>query len=165
MAESSNRQKDIFLKALDLPPDERAIFVARECGSDESLRQQIQAMLQAHAAPDSFLEKPAAALDLTIDAVSNRQEMGISTESPGTRIGPYKLLQQLGEGGMGVVFLAEQEEPVRRMVARKIIKQGMDSAQVVARFESECQALALMDHPNIARVLDVAPPTLVGLSS
>jgi eukaryotic-like serine/threonine-protein kinase len=155
MAEASNRKKDIFLKALDLSsPDERTAFVAKECGSDDSLRLQVEAMLQAHAAPDSFLEKPAAALELTIDAAPGRQELGVSTESLGTRIGPYKLLQQLGEGGMGVVFMAEQEEPVRRMVALKIIKQGMDSAQVVARFESERQALALMDHPNIARVLD-----------
>src|SRR5205085_277697 len=75
-------------------------------------------------------------------------------EGPGTRIGPYKLLQQLGEGGMGVVYLAEQEQPVRRRVALKVIKAGMDSAQVIARFEQERQALALMDHPHIAKVLD-----------
>ena len=77
-----------------------------------------------------------------------------SLEGPGTRIGPYKLLQQIGEGGMGVVYMAEQEQPVRRKVALKIIKPGMDSAQVIARFEAERQALAMMDHPNIARVLD-----------
>src|SRR5207302_5295036 len=75
-------------------------------------------------------------------------------EGPGTRIGPYKLLQRIGEGGMGIVWMAEQQEPVRRQVALKVIKAGMDSAQVVARFEAERQALALMDHPNVARVLD-----------
>ena len=157
MAESSNRQKDIFLKAIDFSsPHEQEAFLAEACGSDESLRRQVEAMLQAHAAADSFLEKPAAALDLTVDAIPGRQEVRVASESPGTRVGRYKLLQQLGEGGMGVVFLAEQQEPVRRMVAVKIIKQGMDSAQVVARFESERQALALMDHPNIARVLDAS---------
>jgi serine/threonine-protein kinase len=76
------------------------------------------------------------------------------TEGPGSRIGPYKLLQQIGEGGMGTVFMAEQQEPVRRQVALKVIKPGMDSRQVIARFEAERQALALMDHPNIAKVLD-----------
>jgi eukaryotic-like serine/threonine-protein kinase len=155
MAESLNRPKDVFLKAIDLAsPDERAAFVAQACGSDDSLRKQVEAMLRAHASPDSFLEKPAAALDLTIDAVPGRPDLHVGPESLGTSIGPYRLLQQLGEGGMGVVFLAEQQEPVRRMVALKIIKQGVDSAQVVARFESERQALALMDHPNIAKVLD-----------
>src|SRR5215471_21117527 len=76
------------------------------------------------------------------------------TENSGARIGPYKLLQPLGEGGMGSVWMAEQQEPVRRMVALKIIKAGIDSAQIIARFEAERQALALMDHPNIAKVLD-----------
>jgi WD40 repeat protein/serine/threonine protein kinase len=160
MAESSNRPKDLFLNALDLPsPVERAAFLAQECGSDEALRRQIEAMLQAHATPDSFLEKPAVELGATVDAVpvpEKDRAAGAkpSAEGPRTRVGPYKLLQKLGEGGMGTVFLAEQQEPVRRMIALKIIKQGMDSAQIVARFESERQALALMDHPNIARVLD-----------
>ena len=77
-----------------------------------------------------------------------------ANEAAGTRIGPYKLLEQIGEGGMGVVWMAEQQEPVRRMLALKIIKAGVDSAQVVARFEAERQALALMDHPHIAKVLD-----------
>src|SRR5437588_8593838 len=77
-------------------------------------------------------------------------------EGPGTKIGPYKLLQKIGEGGMGIVYMAEQETPVRRKVAFKIIKPGMDSAQVIARFEAERQALAMMDHPNIAKVYDAA---------
>src|SRR5438552_3967161 len=112
-------------------------------------------MLEAHAAPDNFLEKPAAALDATVDAsAGNPLAKELPSESPGTRIGPYKLLEQIGEGGMGVVYMAEQQKPVRRTVALKIIKPGMDSGQVLARFEAERQALALMDHPNIARVSD-----------
>jgi WD40 repeat protein/serine/threonine protein kinase len=145
MAESSNRQKEIFLSALDLCGDERAAFLAQACGADITLRRDVEAMLQSDAVPDdSFLEKPA-------DATLSYEPI---TERLGTLIGPYKLLQQIGEGGMGVVFMAEQEKPVRRMVALKIIKPGMDSRQVIARFESERQALAMMDHPNIARVLD-----------
>jgi len=155
MAETSNRQKDVFLKALELPPAERAAFFTQACGTDVTLRRQIEAMLQAHAALDSFLEKPAAAMGATVDAGTAPP---LATVLPdaflGTRIGPYKLREQIGEGGMGVVYVAEQQEPVRRMVALKLIKPGMDSAQVLARFEAERQALALMDHPNIAKVLD-----------
>jgi serine/threonine protein kinase/WD40 repeat protein len=153
MAESSNRQKDIFLSALDLPSSaERAAFLDQACDSDPFLRRQVEAMLQAHFASDSFLEKPAAALGPTIEYLPHAPE-GCS-EGPGTLIGPYKLLQQIGIGGMGIVYMAEQQEPVRRMVALKIIKPGMDSRQVIARLEAERQALALMDHQNIARVLD-----------
>ena len=156
MAVSSNREKDIFLAALDLSsPDERGDFVAKACSPDDALCRRVEAMIQAHATPDSFLEKPAAALGVTVDA---HDEIAAAerkpSEGPGTRVGRYKLLEQIGEGGMGVVFLAEQQEPVRRMVALKIIKPGMDSGQVLARFEAERQALALMDHPNIAKVLD-----------
>jgi WD40 repeat protein/serine/threonine protein kinase len=154
MAASPNRPKDIFLKALDVSsPEEQAAFVAEACGADAALRRQVEAMLRAHAAPDSFLEKPAA-LGPTIDELPHPRSRPNTGEGPGTRVGPYKLLQQLGEGGMGVVYLAEQQEPVRRLVAIKIIKHGSDSGPTVARFESERQALALMDHPNIARVLD-----------
>ena len=157
MAGSANK-KDIFLKALDLPSHaERASFLAQACGSDEALRQQVETMLRAHAVPDSFLEKPAALLGVTVDSSDGIPSTDNAfREGPGTRIGPYKLLEQIGEGGMGVVFMAEQQEPVRRMVALKIIKPGMDSAQVLARFEAERQALALMDHPNIAKVLDAS---------
>ncbi|MBI3823650.1 MAG: protein kinase, partial [Planctomycetes bacterium] len=156
MAETANRQKDIFLKAIELPsPGERAAFLAEACAGDDALRQRVEAMLKAHTTPDSFLEKPAAALDLTVDASGgNPPANALLGDGPGTRIGPYKLLEQIGEGGMGVVYMAEQQEPVRRTVALKIIKPGMDSGQVLARFEAERQALALMDHPNIARVLD-----------
>jgi serine/threonine protein kinase/tetratricopeptide (TPR) repeat protein len=111
------------------------------------LRRRVEALLRAHHEPGSLLDKPAAGPGI-ID------EPPPLNEIPGTRIGPYKLLQDIGEGGMGTVWMAEQQEPVRRLVAVKVIKAGMDSAQVIARFEAERQALALMDHPNIAKVLD-----------
>jgi serine/threonine protein kinase len=106
----------------------------------------VEALLRAHDEPDDILDLP-----IGNGATAAYRPVG---ECPGTVIGPYKLLQQIGEGGFGVVFMAEQNEPVRRTVALKVIKPGMDTAQVIARFEAERQALALMDHPNIARVLD-----------
>ena len=112
-------------------------------------------MLQAHGTPDSFLEKPAAAIAATIAAGDAAPLVAEAADKfVGMRIGPYKLREQIGEGGMGVVYVAEQQAPVRRQVALKIIKPGMDSAQVVARFEAERQALAVMDHTHIARVFD-----------
>src|SRR5262249_21986881 len=111
------------------------------------LRQKIEALLRAYEQAGSFLESPASPPVATIDEPP-------PTEGPGTIIGPYKLLEQIGEGGFGVVYMAEQTQPVRRKVALKILKPGMDTRQVVARFEAERQALALMDHPNIARVFD-----------
>src|SRR5213079_580240 len=103
-------------------------------------------------AANSFLEAPPSAI-----AIASRdatEEYRPATEKPGDKIGPFKLLQQIGEGGFGTVYMAEQQHPVRRKVALKILKPGMDSKEVIARFESERQALALMDHPNIAKVLD-----------
>jgi serine/threonine protein kinase/WD40 repeat protein len=149
MIDATNRQKSLFMAALDQPAEARAAYLSEACGGDHALRRQVEAMLQAHGVADSFLEKPAAAMGATVDLPATP-----AGEGQGSRIGPYKLLQQIGEGGMGVVWMAEQQEPVRRMVAVKIIKPGMDSAQVIARFEVERQALALMDHLNIARVLD-----------
>src|SRR5450432_644045 len=107
MAGSSNRQKELFLAALDLPSaNDRAAFLAEACGRDEALRHQVEAMLEAHATPDSFLEKPAA-LGLTVDAADGIPKAEtLLSENAGTRIGPYKLLEQIGEGGMGVVFMA-----------------------------------------------------------
>ena len=157
MTESSRRPKELFLAALELPAaDERRAFLERECGPDIELRRQVEVLLEACAVSDSFLEKPALALGPTDDAViaNSHQAHEQATEAPGTRIGPYKLLEKIGEGGMGVVYMAEQQEPVRRLVALKIIKPGLDGSQMLARFEAESQALALMDHPNIARVLD-----------
>src|SRR5262249_31929628 len=112
------------------------------------LRAEVEGLLAANGRAGEFMRRPAAvAAKITV----NYEPL---TEVPGTTIGPYKLLQQIGEGGMGVVYMAEQEKPVRRKVALKIIKPGMDSKSVVARFEAERQALALMDHTNIARVFD-----------
>jgi WD40 repeat protein/serine/threonine protein kinase len=125
----------------------RAAVLDRLCGADAGLRQRVETLLRAHEAPGPFLESPAPNLVATADEVP-------VTERPGTMIGPYKLLEQIGEGGFGVVFLAEQQRPVRRKVALKILKPGMDTRQVITRFEAERQALALMDHPHIARIHD-----------
>src|SRR5262249_8160201 len=135
-------------------PAERAAFLAEHC-ADPALRGRVEALLAAHGQPVGVLERPAATGAYTPgpeDAAPFSPRA--AAEGPGVRIGPDKLLQKIGEGGMGAVWMAEQERPVRRMVALKVIKPGMDSAQVVARFEAERQALALMDHPNIAKVLD-----------
>jgi serine/threonine protein kinase len=144
-------------------PSERADLLARACGDDTQLRERIESRLRAHDRPGQSHEAPTTDLDpeATVAAPvdparrSDQERSRPIGEGPGSRIGPYHLLQRLGEGGMGEVYLAEQERPVRRQVALKIIKPGMDTEQVVARFEAERQALALMDHPNIARVLDV----------
>jgi serine/threonine protein kinase/tetratricopeptide (TPR) repeat protein len=142
------RVKEIFLAAVEKPdPAERNAYLHETCGQDEELRRQVDALLGKHAQAGSFLEIPPAQPAATVaDAPV--------VDPPGTVIGPYKLLQQIGEGGMGTVFMAEQTQPVQRKVALKVIKPGMDSRQVVARFEAERQALALMDHVNIARVFD-----------
>jgi serine/threonine protein kinase/WD40 repeat protein len=129
-------------------PSERAAYLDQVCVGQPELRQRIDHLIEAHERSGGFLESAGAAGGRTLKLDSSPQE------APGTIIGRYKLLQQIGEGGMGVVYMAEQEAPVRRRVALKIIKLGMDTKQVVARFEAERQALAMMDHPNIARVLD-----------
>ena len=139
--------KAVFLEALDkYPPDQWGPYLDEACGEDRELRRNVQVLLDAHESGDSLLDKGAIAAGATID-----QPL---IERPGTVIGRYKLKEQIGEGGMGVVYVAEQTEPVRRKVALKIIKPGMDSRQVIGRFEAERQALALMDHPNIAKVFD-----------
>jgi serine/threonine protein kinase/Tfp pilus assembly protein PilF len=140
------RVKDIFLGALEKEPGApRSDYLDQTCGQDVELRQHVEGLLAKHDAAGSFLQSPAPGLT-TVDEPAS--------EHLGTVVGPYKLLQQIGEGGMGTVYMAEQTRPVQRKVALKIIKPGMDSRQVIARFEAERQALALMDHPNIARVLD-----------
>jgi serine/threonine protein kinase/tetratricopeptide (TPR) repeat protein len=142
-------EREIFANAAQKPtPAECAAYLDEACGSDLSLRQRIESLLREQADLGSFLESPAIAPALV--ATVEKQ----IDERPGTMIGPYKLLEQIGEGGFGVVFMAEQQQPVRRKVALKVLKPGMDTRQVVARFEAERQALALMDHPNIAKVLD-----------
>jgi eukaryotic-like serine/threonine-protein kinase len=134
--------RDIFLAAIRLPAEEQEAYLREACGDDQELHRRVSLLLRAQAEIGSFHAPP----DHTIDQPA--------TESPGTVIGPYKLIEPIGEGGMGTVWMAQQTEPVKRLVAVKLIKAGMDSEQVIARLEAERQALALMDHPNIARVLD-----------
>jgi WD40 repeat protein/serine/threonine protein kinase/tetratricopeptide (TPR) repeat protein len=137
----------IFNVAVKLPPERRAAYLDEVCGSDAGLRGEINSLLHAHDATDGFLEEVPASHDPT-DVYQP------IAERPGTVIGPFKLMEQIGEGGFGRVFVAEQHHPIRRKVALKIIKPGMDTRDVIARFEAERQALALMDHANIARVFD-----------
>ncbi len=148
MTASRPNNEAIFHAARDIPdPDRRRAYVRQACGSDEARIAQIEALLAAAEAPDSLLDRPAWS-----DPVATIDQP--AAESTGTVIGPYKLIEPIGEGGMGTVWMAQQTAPVKRLVAIKLIKAGMDSRQVIARFEAERQALALMDHPNIARVLD-----------
>jgi serine/threonine protein kinase/tetratricopeptide (TPR) repeat protein len=140
--------QEIFLTAVECHrPEEWQAYLDQACGADNELRHQVNLLLQAHQQAGSV---PGAA----VGEPDHTSAYQAQTERPGTVIGSYKLLQQIGEGGMGTVFMAEQTEPVHRKVALKIIKPGMDSRQVIARFEAERQALALMDHPNIAKVYD-----------
>lgn len=148
MEDSPNRDFLVFTEAIHLSAAERGAYLKHACGNDDALRQRVEALLQTHNKVGDFLEippqKPMATPTSEIP----------TSEKVGDYVGRYKLVQQIGEGGCGVVFLAEQDEPVRRRVALKMIKPGMDSKSVIARFQSERQALALMDHPNIAKVFD-----------
>src|SRR5262249_55965052 len=146
MPSDLKRVQAVFLTAVEQPAADRAALLDRECGADAELRRRVEALLRAHDEPGSFLDRPAVDPAATIDPAAD--------DAAGGRVGPYKLLEQIGEGGMGAVWVAEQQEPVKRRVALKLIKPGLDSERVIARFEAERQALALMDHPNIARVLD-----------
>jgi eukaryotic-like serine/threonine-protein kinase len=146
-------ERSIFFDALDIDdPTERALYLDRACGADPIVRRRVERLLQAHAGAGQFLQPPAGLAGST--APPAPETVGPPAEAPDSHIDPYKLVRKLGEGGMGTVYLAEQTEPVRRQVALKVIKPGMDSEQVFARFAAERQALALMDHPNIAKVLD-----------
>src|ERR1043165_3730821 len=145
---SPEGEETIFAEALRLPPEGRAAYLAQVTQGDAKLRQRIESLLGSYQAGD-FLEEAAAA-----ELRQTRHVTSPLSEKPGDRIGRYKLLQEIGEGGCGVVYMAEQDQPIRRRVALKIIKLGMDTKNVIARFEAERQALAMMDHPNIARVLD-----------
>jgi len=137
----------IFLAALEKgTPQERATFLDGVCGQKSAIRRRVDKLLAAHAKAATFLEQPAVA--------GRPAQHGRTSERPGDTIGRYKLLEQIGEGGFGVVYLAEQTQPVRRQVALKVVKAGMDTREVIARFEAERQALAMMDHPNIAKVHD-----------
>ena len=145
------REEALFMLALEKPAEKRAIFLDAVCDGDATLRQRLEALLAAHGQPDAALAtasdnaRPTMKLDFPDEPAD---------EAVGQTLGRYKLLERVGEGGCGVVYVAEQTEPVRRRVALKVIKLGMDTKQVVARFEAERQALAMMDHPNIAKVLD-----------
>jgi serine/threonine protein kinase len=152
MAEWNSKVNEVFLAAAEVEsPAERQVFLDQHCGNDPGLRAQVESLLAASAKVGSFLNKPAAqALPRSPGTVDYEP----IAERPGTLIGPYKLMEQIGEGGFGLVFVAEQQQPVRRKVALKIIKPGMDTREVIARFEAERQALALMDHQNIAKVFD-----------
>jgi serine/threonine protein kinase/predicted negative regulator of RcsB-dependent stress response len=145
---NQTREEAIFLAAMEKPTlQERVAYVEGACGGDEQLAHRVGELLKSHEESQGPLDAPPPGIGATRDRSS-------ITEEPGTQIGPYKLLEEIGEGGFGVVYMAEQTEPVRRRVALKIIKPGMDSRQIIARFEAERQALAMMDHQNIARVLD-----------
>src|SRR5262249_41622011 len=149
-------ERDLFMAALQIEDAaERAADLDRACAGAAGLRQRVEALLAAYEQAGSFLQQPAWDPRATSDVAHPGPSSGMDpAEHPGTIIGPYKLLEEIGEGGFGVVFMAEQHQPVRRKVALKVLKPGMDTRQVIARFEAERQALALMDHPNIARVFD-----------
>ncbi|MBM4025333.1 MAG: hypothetical protein FJ280_07990 [Planctomycetes bacterium] len=142
-----HKEETIFEAALQYEdPAERRAYVVTACGTDARLQASVESLLQAHES-QSLLDDPV----LECDPQGSPSTL---MEGPGTVIGRYKLLEKIGEGGMAVVYMAEQEHPIRRKVALKIIKLGMDTRSVIARFEAERQALALMDHPSIAKVLD-----------
>jgi serine/threonine protein kinase/tetratricopeptide (TPR) repeat protein len=147
MADTFATEEAIFHAALEIAAaNQRSAYLDAACGNQEGLRRRVEALLRRYTEAQGPLDRPALGPATTAD-----QPAG---ERPGTMIGPYKLLEQIGEGGMGLVFMAEQQKPVKRRVALKIVKPGMDSRQVVARFEAERQALAMMEHPNIAKVHD-----------
>jgi tetratricopeptide (TPR) repeat protein len=148
MSVDFGRMQEVFLAAVEHhAPGQWDAYLDEACAGDEELRGQVAMLLKAHAQEGSLPGRAALGLGRT-------EAYQPLSESPGTVIGPYKLLEQIGEGGFGIVFMAEQQQPVRRKVALKVLKPGMDTRQVVARFEAERQALALMDHPHIAKVLD-----------
>lgn len=148
MNPESSREVSIFTEVLSLPLKDRRAYLDGACACDENLRSKIEVLLQAHSRAEGFLERPAGTI--APEMAAQRP----TNEKAGDHIGRYKLLRQIGEGGCGVVYLAEQAEPVYRQVALKVIKPGMDSKSVITRFQAERQALALMDHPNVAKLFD-----------
>ena len=151
MRSQSEKIETVFAKAIELPTAERSVFVDAECQGDNEVRSEVEKLITFHEknrTSEFVLDKPLVDIELDSDFVAD------IAESEGDTIGRYKLLERIGEGGMGVVYMAEQLEGVRRRVALKIIKLGMDTRQVIARFEAERQAMAMFDHPNITRVLD-----------
>ncbi len=148
MTNAHERAKEIFLDALDLDDAERSLFVRQACQDNEDVRTRVEALLRAHQNAGRFMDSPDQA------QTEAESRIVVAGEAVGDLIGPYRLIEKLGAGGFGAVFLAEQAEPVKRQVAIKLIKPGMDTAHVIARFDQERQALARMDHPGIARVYD-----------
>src|SRR5687767_3809922 len=143
-------EREIFFEALELAtPEARGAYLQEACGRDVTLRRKMDALLKEHFSNDSLLAEPVAETERPAIKPPHPPE-----EAPAQLLGRYKLLEKIGEGGFGEVWMAEQREPVKRRVALKIIKLGMDSRQIVARFEAERQALAMMDHPNIAKIFD-----------
>jgi WD40 repeat protein/serine/threonine protein kinase len=140
-------ERSVFLAVLDIDdPAERSAYLDQACADNPALRTEVEKLLEAHNKPGPFMDRPAPALVATVDEPI--------AERPGMMIGSYRLMEEIGAGGFGLVFVAEQQQPVRRKVALKVIKPGMDTREVIARFEAERQALALMDHPNIAHVFE-----------
>src|SRR6201981_3005550 len=146
MTGEPNKLRELFLAALKVQAGNRDAYLRQACTGADDLRERVELLIQAHEELGSIAPSADVEVGQTIDTPIH--------ETAGTVIGPYKLIEQIGEGGMGTVWMAQQTEPVKPLVAVKLIKAGMDSRQVIARFEAERQALALMDHPNIARVLD-----------
>jgi eukaryotic-like serine/threonine-protein kinase len=150
MPAPENKEELLLALALSKPPDTRAAWLDRECEGDSALRQRLDVLLAAHDQPEATPAKPAEPVQtIKLEFAGEPPD-----EAIGQTLGRYKLLERIGEGGCGVVYVADQTKPVRRRVALKVIKLGMDTKTVVARFEAERQALAMMDHPNIAKVLD-----------
>src|SRR5262249_53389213 len=143
-------EREIFLEALEIAtPEARAAYLQGACGGDIALRRKVEELLKEHFSDDSLLAGSA------LDGARATFKLEFAPEAvPAQTLGRYKLLEKIGEGGFGEVWMAEQREPVKRRVALKIIKLGMDSRQIVARFEAERQALAMMDHANIAKIFD-----------
>ena len=165
MNDTSNREESVFLAALELTDlSERKLFLEQACADDPGLLAAVEELLATQTETELFFAEGMSSLKpLADDYASAGREQApgdaifarlADAEQPGLRIGRYRIREKIGEGGGGVVYMAEQEEPVRRLVALKIIKLGMDTRNVIARFEAERQALAMMDHPNIARVFD-----------
>ena len=148
---TNSRVQQIFAEAAELSGAKRNQYLGDACSDDPAIRAEVESLLAAHEGAGKFMASPTSDF---VEPVSPAETMTSLPEEPGSVIDQYKLLECIGEGGFGVVYMAQQSEPIRRRVALKIIKLGMDTKQVVARFEAERQALAMMDHPNIARVID-----------
>ena len=160
MDDTLSREEEVFDAARKLgDPAEREAYLERACDDDSNLRERVEALLSVHSHAEELFTECISALRSSADnpespAAASDLARGSEEEQPGAQIGHYKILQKIGEGGCGAVYMAEQEKPMRRLVALKVIKLGMDTRAVIARFDAERQALAMMDHPNIAKVLD-----------